>query len=292
MLWTPHIEALEDLDLPDKIFESLNHATQLFKSRLVPHARLEAKIILCSALQISLEEMLLQQDRKLSTLEKNTLQSLLVRRIKGEPVAYISQSKEFYGMDFFVDKNVLIPRPETEIVVEKILEHHSKADALEILELGVGSGCIVISVLKHLQCSVALGIDLSQAALTIARKNAVALGVISRITLKQSDWYENITGKFDLIIANPPYIDKKSNIYKDISFEPEIALFAEQEGLKNYHSIAAGIKTFLKKNGSCYVEIGIGAAQKVVDIFAKHGVKSTDIYKDLAQIERCIRFVV
>jgi release factor glutamine methyltransferase len=275
-----------------QISECITQGAALLKAHGITNPRLESKIIMCMVLGFSLEEMLLHQGEQLSRPDKDTFQNLLMRRAKGEPLAYITQHKEFYGLKFFVNNYVLIPRPDTEIMVERVLENHEKSDSLEILELGVGSGCVIISLLKHLPYARALGIDLSKEALEIAQKNAENLGVANRITFRQSNWYQNVTGKFDLVISNPPYVDNKSKFISQIDFEPEIALFAQQNGLANYYEIAAGVKEFLKKDGSCYVEIGIESKANVVEIFSKYSVKLASIYKDLGQIERCLRFVV
>jgi release factor glutamine methyltransferase len=274
-----------------QISECIDQGAHLLKISKVPNPRVESKRILCIALGLSTEESLLHQNRQLSDLDKNLFQNLLLRRAQREPLAYIAQNKEFYGLEFFVNKNVLIPRPDTEIIVEKILANHKNFDALEILELGVGSGCILISLLKHMPYAKALGVDLSPDALEVAQKNAINLDVANRITFRQSNWYQNVTGNFDLIISNPPYVNRKSTLSQEISFEPELALFAEKDGLDSYYEIAAGVKNFLNKDGSCYVEIGIQSKTKVIEIFEKHSVKAAQVYKDLSQIERCIRFV-
>ncbi len=272
------------------ISKCTTQGAELLKAGGIPNPRLESKIIMCTVLGLSPEEALLRQDEQLLDSNRDIFQRLLLRRAKGEPLAYIIQTKEFYGMEFFVNNHVLIPRPDTEIMVEKVLENHKKSDSLEILELGVGSGCIIISLLKNLPYSKALGIDLSKAALEIAQKNAENLKVAGRITFRQSNWYQNVTGKFDLIISNPPYVDSK--LSGQINFEPKIALFAQKNGLANYYKIAAGIKNFLKKGGSCYVEIGIESKESVTEIFSQSSLKVANVYKDLAQIDRCLRFVL
>jgi release factor glutamine methyltransferase len=239
---------------------------------------------------LSPEQLLLKQSAPLEKHHREHFDALLKRRATGEPIAYITQNKEFYAINFFVDKDVLIPRSDTEILVQTVLDHNSKFDTLEILELGVGSGCIILSLLKNLPSAIGLGIDVSEQALNIAQRNAIALQVENRIKFKQSNWYQNITGKFDIIVSNPPYVNKKFIPSRELSFEPAIALFAELEGMEHYQQIAYSAKDFLKNGGTCYIEIGKDTAKQVIDIFYKNGLKLIGTYKDLAQIDRCLKF--
>jgi release factor glutamine methyltransferase len=272
------------------IQECITQGAALLRLHQIPNPISESKILLRAALNLSLEQMLLQQNDQLKNLNIEQFHSLLTRRAKGEPIAYIMQNKEFYGIDFFIDNNVLIPRPDTEILVQKILDRHDKLDNAQILELGVGSGCIILAILKNLPNATGLGIDVSKAALTIAQKNAIRLGVQNQITLKQSDWYQNVTGKFDVIVSNPPYVSKKFSPSKELSFEPATALFAESDGLEHYWKIANDAKNFLKKEGSCYVEIGKDTERQVTEIFYQKGMMMLAAHKDFAQINRCLEF--
>jgi release factor glutamine methyltransferase len=272
------------------INDCITEGAAFLKLNQVFNPRLESKIILGAALHLSPEQLLFQQNTQLEEHHRARFNEFLKRRARGEPIAYITQNKEFYSINFFVNKDVLIPRPDTEILVQKILDHHSTFDTLHILELGVGSGCIILALLKHLPNAIGLGVDVSEKALNIAQRNAIELKVENRIKFKQSNWYQNVTGKFDVIVSNPPYVSKTFIPSRELSFEPDIALFAALEGMEHYQQIAHSAKAFLKNGGTCYIEIGKDTAEQTTDIFYKNGLELIETYKDLAQIERCLRF--
>lgn len=275
----------------NSIAKSLIDGSLLLKNHKISNTSSEARVLMCHTLGISQEQLLLNQHNILSDTDTSKFQSFLNRCIQGEPLAYITQIREFFGIEFFVNENVLIPRHDTEILVETVIKNHqNKQNNLQILELGVGSGCVLLSLLKNLPHATGVGVDLSAKALLVAQKNALRMNLHNRVKLIQSNWYENVESKFDIIVANPPYVDEHDKSTLSLNFEPEIALFAKQGGVANYACIAQGARHFLKNEGSCYVEIGIGASITVKNIFEQHCMQLKEIHKDLGQIERCMKF--
>ncbi len=258
---------------------------QLSACRHVTTAQLDAEILLAHALSKSREYLIGHAD---DNVDPEIIKPLLQRRLEGEPIAYILGIKEFWGMDFKVTKDTLIPRPETELIIEKALEIFAdKKTNLEVLDLGTGTGCIILSILEEFPNAVGVGVDISNKALDIARQNALGN---SRIEFIQSNWFDNLGDrKFDLIVSNPPYISKFESLgISVVDFEPHTALFSEDNGYECYKIIAKSIKQHLKKNGVGIFEFGQGQAARIQAIFFKHGFTHIEICNDLAGIARCI----
>ena len=243
---------------------------------------LDAEVLLAHALGKSREYLIGHADEM---VEQDIMNDVLQRRLTGEPIAYIIGTKEFWGMDFKVTKDTLIPRPETELIIEKSLELFPKDSEIDILDLGTGTGCILIALLSEFQSAKGLGVDLSHAALEVAKQNAR-----NRAEFIQSNWFNNIgERKFDLIVSNPPYISRTETLIKSVEkFEPHSALFAENDGYECYETIAKDLKKYLKPNGKAIFEFGQGQAAIISKIFSAQGFFINEICKDLAGIERCI----
>lgn len=253
----------------------------------------EARMLISYVAKLNLEDFFIKSNEISLCIEQQLMLNHLVdRRERGEPIAYIINNKEFFSRDFYVDKRVLIPRPETEILVEAVLSDYKKVEhPLSILELGVGSGCITITLLSLMPNAKAVVVDISQDALNVCDKNAFLHNVSERIVCVQSDWFSNLISqaKFDIIISNPPYISSGEELitdYESIKFEPKLALFANN--YINYKKIASGITDFLKKEGALYIEIGKDTEDQIIPIY--ENMKCVDKYKDLAQIVRCLKF--
>ena len=210
----------------------------------------------------------------------------------GTPIQYITNKQEFMGLNFYVDKNVLIPQPDTEILVEEVINiFNNKNCEYEILDLCTGSGAIGVSLAKYIQNSNVVMSDISNEALKIAEKNAKENDLINRCTFLKSDMFENIEGKFDIIVSNPPYI-KTEVIYtldKEVQKEPIIALDGGKDGLKFYRTIANEAWKYLKQDGILAIEIGYDQKEEVIELLESTG-KYKDIYskKDLAENDRII----
>ncbi|MCT4552439.1 MAG: peptide chain release factor N(5)-glutamine methyltransferase [Alphaproteobacteria bacterium] len=265
-------------------------------------ASLESKIILSYILGIKENELFLFGKKKLSILQKIKLNIFLKKRLRGIPLYKIIGRKEFYNSEFITTKNVLDPRSETEILVDDIVSKNDKKKPLSILEFGVGSGCIMLSLLKHFKNAKGLGFDISKKAVKIANKNSNLLKVSDRFLLKNKSWNYlsdkdfDKDQKFDLIISNPPYI--KSGDVKDLQLEvkkydPMFALDGGNDGLNCYRDIAKVIKDLdllSDSTGKIYLEIGGGQESDIEEIFSNNGFKLEETIKDFSDIIRILIF--
>lgn len=230
--------------------------------------------------------------KKLDTSKLNLVKEKVLERIRtGNPVQYIIGFADFMGEKFIVNKNVLIPRDETEILVTKAIEIALKTNSKKILDIGTGSGCIACSIAKAID-GLILGIDVSKEALDVANKNAERLILNKRVSFKESDLFSNLEGeKFDIIVSNPPYIppQEKANIQKEVLKEPDLALYTkDNKGLEFYKKITQNAPKYLNKNGYILFEIGINQSEDVKNLLLKNGFKNIQIEKDLANIDRVV----
>jgi release factor glutamine methyltransferase len=266
---------------------------EILEGHSIENAELDARIILQFVTDSTREEIFLNNPLVTNQEQQNFL-ALINRRAQNEPLAYILEKKEFYGLDFIVNPKVLIPRPDTEIIIEEVLRYYSTHDKLSILDLGTGSGSIIITLLTLFYNATGIGIDISLEALIVAEKNALAHQVNNRLRFIQSDWNSyQPNNKFDLIVSNPPYIpsaeyDQLSSNVKD--YEPKIALLADQNGLSNYSIIAKIAAQCLKEGGLIIVEFGYNQAEAVKEIFEKNNFLCRKISKDLSSIQRIAIF--
>ena len=230
--------------------------------------------------------------KKLDTSKLNLVKEKVLERIRtGNPVQYIIGFADFMGEKFIVNKNVLIPRDETEILVTKAIEIALKTNSKKILDIGTGSGCIACSIAKAID-GLILGIDVSKEALDVANKNAERLILNKRVSFKESDLFSNLEGeKFDIIVSNPPYIppQEKANIQKEVLKEPDLALYTkDNKGLEFYEKITQNAPKYLNKNGYILFEIGITQSEDVKNLLLKNRFKNIQIEKDLANIDRVV----
>ena len=230
--------------------------------------------------------------KKLDTSKLNLVKEKVLERIRtGNPVQYIIGFADFMGEKFIVNKNVLIPRDETEILVTKAIEIALKTNSKKILDIGTGSGCIACSIAKAID-GLILGIDISKEALDVANKNAERLILNKRVSFKESDLFSNLEGeKFDIIVSNPPYIppQEKANIQKEVLKEPDLALNTkDNKGLEFYEKITQNASKYLNKNGYILFEIGINQSEDVKNLLIKNVFKNIQIEKDLANINRVV----
>lgn len=264
-----------------------------------PLDALETRMLLMHALGLSRVQLITQSDKILSAEQALELSSLIQRRIHGEPMAYIIGEREFFGLTFYVSPDVLIPRPDTELLVELALRYAPIGS--RILDLGTGSGAIAIAIAQQRQDLDVTAIDVSIGALAIAKKNAARHLSVNGITLLQSDWYSAITvqankqeneqqngQKFSTIVSNPPYIvkDDRHLSQGDLRFEPIDALTDHADGLSAYRQIVSGAKTHLCEGGWLLMEHGYDQAQAVQELLAAHGFIEVQSWPDLAGILR------
>jgi release factor glutamine methyltransferase len=261
------------------------------------NSRQEAKWFLAAALERDNSFITLNPTYVPSPSEKIKIQEWLIRRLQGEPLSRIKGFREFWSLPFHLNEHTLDPRPETEGVVEGVLKWvgDRTSESWCILDLGTGSGCILISLLHELKKARGTGVDISEDALSLARSNAVFNKVNKRATFLQGNWGENLKGPFDIIVSNPPYIpDKdKDRLKKGVhNYDPPQALFGGEDGLESYRILSRDIKPLLAPTGIAVLEIGAGQRKDVEKIFQDAGFKSLFVQKDLAGIERIVGFAV
>ena len=285
------------------ILEALHSTTEIFWKKDIESPRIEAELLLGHILNLKRTELYLNSQKVLSSEEGEALQNLIKERLSGKPWQYILGEVEFYGLKFKIDSRALIPRPETEVLVTKVLEHFKKekreTDILKIVDIGTGSGNIAIALASNLKNSFVYATDLSSDALSLSRENAKINKIEDRIEFLCGDLLtplrgKNLEGKIDAITSNPPYVqeEEKGILPREVKdYEPEIALFPE-EGL--YRRIIEQSSIYLKKGGGILVlETGYNQAQMVKNLIeAKGDFTSIEIIKDLAGIERVVFAII
>lgn len=256
---------------------------------------LDARVLLCHAAHLSHEDYIVRGSERLSPGSSERFDAALARRLRREPVSRILGTREFYGREFVVGPETLDPRPDTETLVEAALgfaaSRGGRDRPLEVLDLGTGTGCILVTLLAELPGAFGLGTDISEAAIALAAKNAARLGVAERASFLAADWLEAIEGRFDLIVCNPPYLSTgdMQRLADDVAlYEPVPALYGGPDGLAPYRRIAAGASRVLAPAGRLLVEIGAGRIGAVGEIFAAWGIEIEEIRPDLAGHPRSI----
>lgn len=271
---------------------ALIEAKKSLKESGCESAFLDAELLLAHCLGKSREFVIGRPEYMLSENEMEAYRSVITRRKNREPVAKIIGRKEFWGREFLVNGKTLDPRPDSESLIEAILETFpDKNSELNIIDFGTGTGCLLITALSEYQNSQGIGVDIDRDTLDIAKENAQKLGLAKRSKFILNDWAEGVTGKFDLIISNPPYI-KNSDIEKlapEVSVhEPYAALAGGDDGLDCYRLLAPSMKNLLKKHGHLIFEFGMGQEEAVKTIIEQYGLKFVSFKKDMAGVIRCI----
>ena len=246
-------------------------------------ASAEAKRLLRHVLAITASEVAAHPERALDESQSSRYAELVQRRAAGEPVAYLVGSREFYGRDFRVTPAVLIPRPETELLIELALTKVSRGGTPRMLDLGAGSGCVAITLALELDAEV-LAVDVSRDALAIARDNAARLG--ARVAFVESDWFAAVDGRFDLIVGNPPYVAEGDPHLDDLAFEPRVALTSGSDGLAAIRHVVAEAPRYLKPGGWLLLEHGYDQAETLAKLLADMGFVAIERHRDLAGIVR------
>jgi release factor glutamine methyltransferase len=258
----------------------------------IESARSEAWLLLAAATGRERAALVAGAPETIGAAKQARLDELVRRRLAREPVAYILGEKEFWSLRFEVGPAVLIPRPETETVVEAVLAQlPDRNRPLRLLDLGVGSGCLLLALLSELPEATGLGVDDSSAALALARHNAERLGLAARTDFRQGRWGAGLRERFDVIASNPPYVAEREwdGLQPEIrQFEPKAALVAGPDGLAAYRALAPECARLLAQGGLCALEIGAGQGNPVAALLAAHGLIVTERRRDLAGIERCL----
>ena len=261
------------------------------KKNKIKSPLLDSEILISKASNKNREFILLNLDKKMNENSLNHFQKLIKERSKGRPIAYLIGKKDFWKYEFDVNENVLIPRPDTEVIVEQVLKIFKSKNNINILEIGVGSGCILLSILKEKKYFLGTGIDISKECLKISEINANKLRVKSRVKFIKSDIDNFTNGKYDLIISNPPYIKKLDLKYLDkdvINFEPKLALNGGLEGLSEIRKVINRSSELMKKKGKLILEIAFDQKQEVKKLLRDKKFYINEVVKDLAKNDRCI----
>ena len=267
-----------------RIVDLIQWSESYFRGKSHQNPRLEIEWMLCSLLDCERLDLYMRFDEPLSGSQLSTLRGWVKRRSKNEPLQYITESCEFYGIEFFVDKRVLIPRPETERLIDEAIKSIKHVRSPNIFDIGTGSGCIAITLAKEIENSNVIGIDKSIKSLQVSKKNSAELNV-ENVTFFEMDILNQYPKeKFDLVISNPPYVPKKEipGLMKDVKdFEPEIALTDFDDGLTFYKRISKIIPHILKDGSSCILELGLGKhPEKVLSTFKESGYSDMEIFYD------------
>ena len=274
-----------------KLEIAIKSAYQKLKKNNIKSALLDSEILLSEAINKSREFIILNLNHDISEKEYDSFQEMVNQRSKGKPVAYLTGKKFFWKYEFFVNEKVLIPRPDTEIIIEQVLKIYKKKNEISFLDIGFGSGCILLSILKERKDFKATGIDISNHALKVCKINAYKLGVKNRVRLFKSDIDKFSKGKYDLIISNPPYIKNLDLKYleKDvIKFEPKLALDGGLDGISEIRKVIKKSSELIKNGGKLILEIAFNQKEEVKQLLRKNSFYINSVVKDLADNDRCI----
>ena len=273
-----------------EILELINNGSRQLKNKNIYSHKLDSEILLSKVLNKTREELLINLNQEIEPQKINYFNRLIDRRSSREPIAYILKEKEFWSKKFIVNNNTLIPRPETELMVEKIVKIFKKKN-IYVLDIGTGTGCILLSLLSELNTSKGMGIDISQKAIQIAKANSEKHKLKHRAKFYRRSLSEVFQNKFDLIVSNPPYIMKKDikNLDEDVKkFEPKLALDGGNDGLDVIKKVIYKSKSILKIKGMLALEIGNEQFRKVSKILRSNKFKTRYLVKDYRENIRCI----
>ena len=273
------------------ILKAIKKGDNILKERGIKSHKLDSEILMSQVFGKNRTDIILNFDMNLTIKEIEVFNNLIKERSKRKPIAYLLGKKEFWKYEFDITENVLIPRPDTEIIVEQVLKLTKNKSRLKILDIGIGSGCILLSILKEKKGFYGTGIDICKKTLDICKSNIKKLDLINSIKLFKSDVDNFNYGKYDLIISNPPYINKFKLKYleKDVcDYEPISALDGGVDGLHKIKKVIYNSSKLIKNGGTLILEIAFDQTDKVKKILRKNGYFVKDVVKDLAQNNRCI----
>lgn len=272
-------------------------AAKMLRRSGIDTAALDARVLLKTATGLSFESLIVNGRDPIGPQSERRFQDYVARRLAGEPVSRIRGTREFYGRDFRIDPHTLDPRPDTETLIAAVLDLVGRESlsgrALRLLDLGTGSGCILVTLLAELPEATGVGVDRCPDALRVAHDNALALGVGDRARFVAANWFEGLAGRYNIVVSNPPYIasaEIEGLALEVARHDPRVALDGGADGLDAYRRIADGAARFLDPEGSLLVEIGCTQAQAVTEIFRKERllVAENRVQTDLGGHPRCI----
>ena len=273
------------------IFEAIKKGDAILRESGIKSYKIDSEILMSRVTKKNRADIILNSKNELSQKDYNLYENLIIQRSKQKPIAYLTGKKEFWKYEFSVTKDVLIPRPDTEIIVEKTLKLTKNKNKLKVLEIGIGSGCILLSILKERKSFYGTGIDISKKTIGICKINCKNLGLSNRVKLLKTDIDNFRYGKYDLIISNPPYIKKFDLKYleKEVSFyEPKPALDGGLDGLSELKKVILNSSKLIRRNGKLVLEIAFDQAESVKSILKQNEFYINEIIKDLSKKNRCI----
>ncbi len=270
--------------------ETLSYGNRILKLNNIDSYKLDSELLLANVMKISREELLINLQEKLDRIKLNKFIKLIERRSKNEPIAYIFKKKEFWKFNFAVDNNVLIPRPETEIIVEEVLKLTNFKSSKQFLDIGTGSGCIIISIIKERPFSIGTALDISKKAINLAISNAKMHHILNKIKFVNISVDKYLGNKYDFIVSNPPYINsvEYNRLEKNVRFEPHVAFKAGADGLSEIKKLILKSKNLLRINGKLIFEIGSKQMKQVINLLKKNGFYINKICNDIQSIPRVI----
>ena len=272
------------------INSAILEGTKVLKSMNIPSANIDAEILMAKVINKDKSYILLNLDKKINEQSLNIYKKLINQRSLRKPIAYLINKKSFWNSEFFVTNDTLIPRPDTELLVESVLNYFKNKNKLSVLDIGTGSGCILLSILKEKKNFYGTGIDISKKTLNICKINAINLKVSNRLKLFKTNVDKFTLGKYDLIVSNPPYINKNKIKYLEVDvakYEPLMALDGGLDGLSEIRKVINRSSELIKKNGKFILEIGFDQKNKVINLLKKKGFYINNIKKDFANKDRC-----
>ena len=273
------------------IENTLNQGINILKANKIQNPHLDSEILLSESINKDKKYIILNSKEILSNKQLENFNSFIERRKNGEPIAYLIKKKEFWKDEFYVNKDVLIPRPDTEIIIEQVLKIYSKQSQLHILDIGTGSGCILLSILKERSKFYGIGIDISKKSINVSKFNAKKLSLTNRVKFIHSSVDNFKIGKYDIVVSNPPYIELLNLKYleKDVvNFEPKLALSGGFDGFSKIRKVISKASNLIKKNGKFILEIGFNQKNKVKKILKEEGFYVNKAIKDYGNNDRCI----
>ena len=269
----------------------LNQGINILKASNIPNPHLDSEILLSESINRDKKHIILNSKEILNSKQINNFNNFIERRKNGEPIAYLINKKEFWKDEFYVNKDVLIPRPDTELIVEQVLKTYSKKSQLQVLDIGTGSGCILLSIIKERHNFYGTGIDISKKSINISKINAKQLNLTNRVKFIHSSVDNFNIGKYDIIVSNPPYIELLNLRYleKDVvNFEPKLALSGGFDGFSKIRKVIIKASTLIKKKGKFILEIGFNQKNKVKKLLKEEGFYINKTIKDYGNNDRCV----
>ena len=275
------------MNIQTAITEGIN----ILKSKQIETAQLDSEILMAKAVGKDRRYIILNNKKNLKEKNLRYFKNLILKRSRRKPIAYLTNKKYFWNYNFFVTNDTLIPRPDTELLVDQILKITKHRKKMNILDIGVGSGCILLTILKERKKFYGTGVDISKNCINISKFNAKNLKLINRIRLYKTDVDKFAQGKYDLIVSNPPYIKKFNLKYLEkeiVSFEPKLALDGGLDGLSEIRKVIKKSSELIKKNGKFILEIGFDQKNNVINLLKEKGFYINSTLKDFANNDRCI----